>query len=598
MAGPLLISHVLDRSPEYPLYPNASLDLGCYNRVAVLAPHPDDEIYGCGGLLRLFVERGATVKVVVITNGEKGGVNEKADVIDQRRTESFNAASVIGYPPPEFLDFEDRKLSFGEKLIDAILARLHLYRPDLVLTPSITERHPDHQVAALATVEALRRIEDPATLACYEVSATLIPTALVNISTVLPIKERAMDCFASQEATEPYKDRILALNRYRAYSLGANVAAAEAFHLLSTKDLRTTSVGLLTPIVRLRRRESLALDPAELPLISVIIRSLNRPSLDEALASVVAQTYPRIEIIVVDATGGKHRSLPEEIETRLLRIITSTHVLSRGEAANVGLDAAKGDEFIFLDDDDVFYPHHIERLVHARIQHPHCIAAYAGVEVIDLQGTRLLTYDEPWDKARLILANYLPIHAVLFSREAVILGCRIDESLAILEDWDFWLQLSQHTDFCHVPGVSALYHYSETQSAHAQHYREWRKFVVTKWQAKIGFDPFEKSLYWAATNYDHASQSVVHLKRHLANIEDALGAAREDLRAAKDDCKKLAVEREVLAETQEENRVLREQVELITRENRALDDILHSRPRRILQYLSRLLNALSRHQIP
>ncbi|MFO1372872.1 MAG: hypothetical protein U1F42_10970 [Candidatus Competibacteraceae bacterium] len=50
------------------------------------------------------------------------------------------------------------------------------------------------------------------------------------------------------------------------------------------------------------------------------------------------------------------------------------------------------------------------------------------------------------------------MHAVLFERGWRKRGCRFDESLALYEDWDFWLQLAQHSEFLHVDQVTACYH--------------------------------------------------------------------------------------------------------------------------------------------
>lgn len=55
-------------------------------------------------------------------------------------------------------------------------------------------------------------------------------------------------------------------------------------------------------------------------------------------------------------------------------------------------------------------------------------------------------------------ANYIPIHAVTFSKKFIDLGCRFDESLQYFEDWDFWLQLSRLGTFRHVSEITATYH--------------------------------------------------------------------------------------------------------------------------------------------
>lgn len=593
---------MLDRASEELLYPDASLDLRAYRRVVVLAPHPDDEIYGCGGLLRLLVEGGAAVRVIVLTDG-CGGAPGKPGVIAQRISETRQAAKVIGYRELDFLAYADRSLSFCDELIESVGSRLKDDNPDLVIAPAITERHPDHQVTFLIAVEVLRRFLRRVSLACYEVSASLIPNAVVDISNVLSTKDQAMRCFASQEAQEPYRERIGALNTYRAYSLGPQCSAAEAYQIFSSEELKRDYVGLLQPVLYIRKKQGLALQPDDIPLVSVIIRSVDRSSLDEAIASVVAQTYPRIEIVVVDATGGSHRTLPTRIGTRQLRLIKSEAPRARPAAANVGLDAARGTELIFLDDDDFFYADHIQRLVLSRIKYPDHLASYAGVEVLDRSGNRLLTYDEPWDKEHLLLANFLPIHSVLFSREVLQQGCRFDEDLLILEDWDFWLNLSGVTSFRQVSGCSAVYRYSPTNSQHAQEYRKWREKVVNKWLQRLGTSPYEKACYWAATNYDQVTQLVTHLKSEQAALQNALADSQQNLeqmcvrdRLLTEAEERLHAMESTLNNAESENLFLKHQRDVLSQENRTLQEVLESPVRRLLLRLSRLLHIVGRHQ--
>ena len=79
---------------------------------------------------------------------------------------------------------------------------------------------------------------------------------------------------------------------------------------------------------------------ADAPLVSVIIRSVDRPELATALASVAAQTYPAIEVVLVDATG-RHGPAPACGE-RPVRLCGEGTPVSRSRAANLGLDNAAG----------------------------------------------------------------------------------------------------------------------------------------------------------------------------------------------------------------------------------------------------------------
>ncbi|SFE96518.1 glycosyltransferase [Nitrosomonas sp. Nm166] len=196
------------------------------------------------------------------------------------------------------------------------------------------------------------------------------------------------------------------------------------------------------------------------PLVSIIIRSMDRSTLADALDSVASQTYPSIEVILVNAKGADHREVGEQCGYFPIRMVGSGEQLDRSRAANVGLDEATGEYLIFLDDDDLFYPEHIAVLVNALQNQNHCRCAYAGVRVEHYKEGVLRTTDllnQPFHWPKLWGRNYIPIHAVLFERSLLNDGCRFDETLAVYEDWDFWVQMTQHTDFVHIDCVTACY---------------------------------------------------------------------------------------------------------------------------------------------
>ncbi len=197
---------------------------------------------------------------------------------------------------------------------------------------------------------------------------------------------------------------------------------------------------------------------SQLPLVSVIIRSMNRPTLSEALDSIALQTYANIEVLVVNAKGEEHAKLGEWYGNFPLRIIDTGETLRRSRAGNIGLTKADGDYLIFLDDDDWFMPEHIAILVEALTRNPDKKTAYSCVTGVNEQKKAINNnFCQPFDRALLFVGNYIPIHAALFSRSIVDSGCRMDESLDLYEDWDFWLQAATFSDFIFVNRFSAYY---------------------------------------------------------------------------------------------------------------------------------------------
>jgi len=235
-------------TPENALIPHKAASTISASAVLVLAPHPDDEVFGCGGAIAIHVANNVPVRVIIATDGayKKGHMGAAAERQREaaRTEESYAAAKVLGYGVPVFWSLSDRALAYGAPLIEKIVAAMD--GADLVYAPALTETHPDHRILAMAAVEAVKR--RPGTrLAFYEVGAPLRPNLLVDISPVQAKKQAAAACFRSQLAAQRYDEQIAALNRYRTYTLAGNVAAAEAFILVSSDELNADPLRFHRP---------------------------------------------------------------------------------------------------------------------------------------------------------------------------------------------------------------------------------------------------------------------------------------------------------------------------------------------------------------
>ena len=185
-------------------------------------------------------------------------------------------------------------------------------------------------------------------------------------------------------------------------------------------------------------------------LVTLIIRSMGRPSLQAALASAAAQDYPDLEVAVVAASGAAHPPLDDRCGRFALRLVGTGQRLPRAAAANCGLDAARGDYCVFLDDDDHHDPEHVSGLMRALAANPASRVAYSAIRVIGDDDRALGVIRSPYDRLALHHRNYIQIGAALFERSLVAAGCRFDEAAGAYDDWDFWIQCSQHTDFAYL----------------------------------------------------------------------------------------------------------------------------------------------------
>jgi glycosyltransferase involved in cell wall biosynthesis len=221
------------------------------------------------------------------------------------------------------------------------------------------------------------------------------------------------------------------------------------------------------------------------PLVSLLIRSIDRNTLKETLASVAKQNYPNIEVLVVAAVPG-HLPLDGVEGLVQVRLVTTDVELHRSAAANKALDLAQGVYALFLDDDDWLAPDHISVLVKSLQEAPGMEVAYSRTQVVESGKTAgdSAVMGLPFDGLRLLAGNWMPLHSVLFSLRLRDLGCRFDEHLDLYEDWDFWLQVAQHTEFLFVPVVSAFYRIHESSGVHGQamFHGDAAKTIYKKWR--------------------------------------------------------------------------------------------------------------------
>ena len=202
------------------------------------------------------------------------------------------------------------------------------------------------------------------------------------------------------------------------------------------------------------------------PLVSVIIPTYNRPEqLKRAVASVLKQSFRDFEIVVVN-DGGE----PVERQLRKLdgegKITYVNHGRNRGLAAarNTGLRLARGKYVAYLDDDDEFYPDHLDTLVRA--------AEETGAKVVYSDAHRILEqksrngwkeverrvlYSSEFSRDLLLVQNLAPVQCFLHERSCVQEVGEFDEEFNTHEDWDFWIRLSQKYPFHHVRKVTSAF---------------------------------------------------------------------------------------------------------------------------------------------
>ena len=226
------------------------------------------------------------------------------------------------------------------------------------------------------------------------------------------------------------------------------------------------------------------------PLVSIIVRSMARPSLAGALASIAEQDYERIEVVVVAACGTAHPPPPATAGRHRVRFVPGDAPRSRPQAANAGIDAAQGDWITFLDDDDIFLPSHVSGLIDAQRNAGDCLVVHTLARATFVDGS-VQTVGQPFAAIELYQRSFISLSVAIFSRALVARGCRFDDALEMLQDWDFFIQCAQHTRFHFEPRQTFEWRADVGSSGAGggvnqddARFAKFRDRIYAKWQAR------------------------------------------------------------------------------------------------------------------
>ena len=128
------------------------------------------------------------------------------------------------------------------------------------------------------------------------------------------------------------------------------------------------------------------------PLVSVIVGVYNKERhVGECLRSVLAQTYPRFELIVVDdgSTDGSAAEIAEIQDARIRRVRRPSNSGHPGKVRNQAIRLAQGAYYAFLDADDVWLPEKLEKQVAYMEAHPGYLLSHSWCRVVDADGKDL-----------------------------------------------------------------------------------------------------------------------------------------------------------------------------------------------------------------
>ena len=236
----------------------------------------------------------------------------------------------------------------------------------------------------------------------------------------------------------------------------------------------------------------------ETPLVSIIVRTFDRPALlARALESIARQTYPQVEIVVVNNGGPDVRDVVQRhCGGRPFTYVEQRERATIRTASNLGARAAKGTYVGYLDDDDLLYPDHVALAVEtlqrtgADLSYSDCVGEYALIQDGRKSVVGIGIYlDREFNRDALYSTNFAPIHSIVHRRDLFERFGYFNEDLPVTDDWDFWLRLAHGASFVHVGRPTCEYSWridparGNMTIRHQQDFVDCYRIITGKWAA-------------------------------------------------------------------------------------------------------------------
>ena len=219
-------------------------------KIMLVASHPDDEILGSAGTLLFFREKGYSIKVVFLSDGESSRkkIKKNKNLIQKRKEQALKVSKLSKFQKPVFADFPDNALDTVPllKIIKFVENEIKKFKPNIIITHNESDLNIDHQITCRAVVTATR----PSTASfvksiyCFEVPSStennflkkennFNPNLFFDISKFIKKKIKLLKIYEDELKKFPHSrslEGVEILAKYRGVQIG--VKYAEAFYLL------------------------------------------------------------------------------------------------------------------------------------------------------------------------------------------------------------------------------------------------------------------------------------------------------------------------------------------------------------------------------
>lgn len=206
------------------------------------------------------------------------------------------------------------------------------------------------------------------------------------------------------------------------------------------------------------------------PTVSVLLASYNRNKwIRDSIQSMLDQKFCDWELIVINDGGSNElERIVSDFNDSRIRYLWKEHG-GLCAALNAGLAISRGKYFSFIDDDDLYYPEHLENLTAAMNAHPEALIVFSEymLAVQELLGSEYFVIEKKKGRAKLSefeldpellkTRNFITTIPALTRREAIAKSGGFNETLTYCVHWDLWLRISPHGKIVPIDGASCEY---------------------------------------------------------------------------------------------------------------------------------------------
>lgn len=236
-----------------------------------------------------------------------------------------------------------------------------------------------------------------------------------------------------------------------------------------------------------------------MPEISVVMTVFNGAShLEEAIRSVLAQTFTDFELIIIDdASTDESLSIVQGFADERIRIVQNEENLGLTKSLNKGISLAQGKYIARMDSDDLSLPMRFEKQVAFLNAHLDVGVCSSWVELIGEQAGIVWTYPEKHAsiQADMLFESQL-IHPAVMMRRDVLGEASYDERFSRAQDYELWVRLARRTHLANLQEVLLKYrlHSGQIGAQHEDQQQEFANEVRLTQLSALGLIPSAQEL--------------------------------------------------------------------------------------------------------